>query len=91
MATILKKALTLNEVAEYTGYSKSYILKLSWYGKIPCFKPNGKALFFDKDEIDVWLLRNKKTAAGAIQTDAATQVTLKQGKQNYLKKKGQGI
>ena len=58
-----KKVLTLNEVVSYTGYSKAYILKLSCYGKIPCFQPNGKALFFDKDELDSWLLSNKKIVA----------------------------
>jgi excisionase family DNA binding protein len=57
--TTNKKVLNLNEVANYIGYSKSHIYKLTSTNQIPHSKPNGKGLFFDKDEIDVWLLKNK--------------------------------
>lgn len=54
-----KKVLNLNEVAKYIGYSKSHIYKLTSTNQIPHSKPNGKGLFFDKDEIDTWLLTNR--------------------------------
>jgi excisionase family DNA binding protein len=57
--TTSKKVLNLNEVADYIGYSKSHIYKLTSTNQIPHSKPNGKGLFFDKDEIDYWLLKNK--------------------------------
>jgi|TARA_X000000950_G_scaffold205185_1_gene246860 excisionase family DNA binding protein len=57
--TTSKKVLNLNEVADYIGYSKSHIYKLTSTKEIPHSKPNGKGLFFDKDEIDCWLLNNK--------------------------------
>jgi excisionase family DNA binding protein len=57
--TTNKKVLNLNEVADYIGYSKSHIYKLTSTNQIPHSKPNGKGLFFDKDEIDYWLLKNK--------------------------------
>ena len=37
-----KTILTLEEVAKYTNYSKSYIYKLTSRREIPCYKPNGK-------------------------------------------------
>jgi len=57
--TTNKKVLNLNEVAKYIGYSKSHIYKLTSTNQIPHSKPNGKGLFFDKDEIDYWLLKHK--------------------------------
>ena len=54
-----KNVLNINELFDYTGYSKSYIYKLTSRNAIPYFKPSGKAIFFDRVEIDTWLLKNK--------------------------------
>ena len=54
-----KNVLNINELAEYTKYSKSYIYKLTSRNAIPYFKPSGKSVFFDMVEIDTWLLKNK--------------------------------
>ena len=54
-----KNVLNIKELADYTGYSKSYIYKLTSRQAIPYFKPSGKAIFFDRVEIDTWLLKNK--------------------------------
>ena len=58
LANNKKKVLNLNELAEYIGFSKSYVYKLTSQNLIPHSKPNGKAVFFDRDEIDKWLLNN---------------------------------
>ena len=58
LANNSKKVLNLNELAEYIGFSKSYVYKLTSQNLIPHSKPNGKAVFFDRDEIDKWLLNN---------------------------------
>jgi excisionase family DNA binding protein len=58
-----KTFLTFNELAEYTGLSKSYLYKLSMNFKIPgMYRPMGKQLYFDRKEVDQWLLTNKETA-----------------------------
>jgi prophage regulatory protein len=54
-----KNVLNIRELSDYTGYSISYIYKLTSRNAIPYFKPSGKAVFFDRMEIDVWLLKNK--------------------------------
>lgn len=54
-----KKILTFDELADYTGLSKSYLYKLTASASIPHSKPNGKVLYFDKDLIDKWLLSNR--------------------------------
>ena len=75
-----KRALTLEEVALYTGLSKSHLYKLTSTGGIPCYKPNGKQIYFDREEIDNWLLRNRLKTAEEIEAEAATYVTLKNRK-----------
>lgn len=54
-----KKVLNIVDLSNYTGISTSYLYKLTSENKIPYYKPNGKNLYFDKDEVDTWLLRNK--------------------------------
>ena len=76
-----KTVFTFNEVAIYTGLSKSYLYKLTCSGQIPHSKPNGKQIYFEKIEIDVWLLRNKVKTAEEIEMEAATHVTLHSKKQ----------
>lgn len=54
-----KAALTVDECAIYTGMAKSYIYKLTHEGIIPHAKPNGKKIYFDRVELEQWLLSNK--------------------------------
>ena len=44
-----KKTLTLEETCNYTGYTKSYMYKLTSGQQIPHMK-RGKKVFFDKDD-----------------------------------------
>lgn len=55
----IKAIFTINDLAEYTNLSKSYIYKLTSTNKIPHFKPNGKICYFNKLEIDNWIQQNK--------------------------------
>jgi hypothetical protein len=43
---------------------------------IPCYKPVGKNLFFDKAEIDVWLRRNPVSTAMQMECKATNHTTL---------------
>ena len=55
-----KAALNFEELAEYTGFSKSFLYKLSMGNAIPgAYKPTGKQWFFERKAIDQWLLSNK--------------------------------
>ena len=72
-----KKALTLDEVAAYTGLSKSYLYKLTSTGGIPCYKPRAKMVYFDKQEIDNWLLQKRVKTKEEIEAEASNYLTLK--------------
>ena len=74
-----KTVLNFGEVVAYTGLSKSYLYKLTCSGGIPCYKPQGKHIYFNKPEIDQWLLQNRKATTKEIDSQAATFVTLKTG------------
>jgi excisionase family DNA binding protein len=74
-----KTVLNFDEVATYTGLSKSYLYKLTSTGGIPCYKPQGKYIYFNKPEIDKWLLQNRKATTNELESQAATFVTLQKG------------
>lgn len=72
-----KVVLNFNEVVAYTGLSKSYLYKLTSTAGIPCYKPQGKQIYFNKQEIDQWLLQNRKATNIELENQASTFVTLK--------------
>ena len=65
-----KTVLNFDEAAVYTGLSKSHLYKLTSTGGIPCYKPTGKKLYFNKEELDEWMLRNKKLSQDEIDDKA---------------------
>ncbi|WP_299154252.1 helix-turn-helix domain-containing protein [uncultured Christiangramia sp.] len=65
-----KEILTVEDLINYTGYKRSYIYKLVHNNVIPFSKPNGKTLFFEKSEIDTWLLQNKSQSVSQIEDKA---------------------
>ncbi|EKF9762316.1 TPA: helix-turn-helix domain-containing protein [Vibrio cholerae] len=60
LKAMAKEVMTINECAQYTGLSVSYLYKLTHRKLIPFFKPMGKRVYFKRTEIDQWLLRNKQ-------------------------------
>lgn len=73
-----KEVLTLKEVAEYTGLSRSYLYKLTMSQQIPFYRPNGKCLYFNRQELEQWLQSNR----------VSTQAELAQNAQTYCMKGG---
>ena len=69
-----KKVLSFDETTVYTGLSKSHLYKLTSSGGIPCYKPTGKKLYFNKTELDDWLLRNKKLSQDEIDAKAESHL-----------------
>ena len=67
-----KPVLTLKDCARYTGYSIQHIYKMTSCNEIPYYKPNGGVIFFDKAEIDQWLLRNRQSTSEEIERKATT-------------------
>ena len=55
-----KNVLNFSEVKLYTNLSSSYLYQFTSSGGIPCYKPNGKHLYFKKEEVEDWLLNNRR-------------------------------
>lgn len=53
-----KQVLTLDEFCSYAGISKSYAYRLTSANKIKCYRPFGKLIYFDKDEVIDYLKQN---------------------------------
>lgn len=58
--SMLKTTLNFQETCLYTGMSPSQLYKLTKSNKIPYYKPTGKLLFFNKQELDEWLCRHQE-------------------------------
>jgi len=71
-----KKVLTFDEISQFTGLSKSFLYKLTSTGRIPHFKPHGKVIYFDRSQVEAWLLQNPIKTADTIEKEAASFVTL---------------
>lgn len=54
-----KEVLTAQETARYMGISMSYLYKLTMRKQIPHYKPMGKVCYFQRQEIEQWLLNNR--------------------------------
>jgi excisionase family DNA binding protein len=54
-----KEVLTFDEAAAFTGLSKSYLYKLTSGQRIPHYKPTGKLVYFNRAELQAWLMQNR--------------------------------
>lgn len=53
----------MREAAILTGLSLSHLYKLTSTNGIPCYKPTGKAIYFNREELEAWMLRGRKATA----------------------------
>lgn len=54
-----KTVLTLDDVVLLTGLSRSHVYRLTCTHRIPFYKPNGKTVFFDRNELEQWMKQNR--------------------------------
>lgn len=71
----VKNNLRIEEAAVYTGLTVAYIYKLTCQKRIPYRKPEGtKLLYFNKEDLDRWIEKNRITTDAEISGKAATYV-----------------
>jgi predicted DNA-binding transcriptional regulator AlpA len=73
-----KNVLNFSEACRFTGLSSSHLYKLTSTQQVPYFKPNQKLIYFDRVEIEKWLLQNRIPTTAEIEQQAA----------NYIRKGG---
>jgi len=79
LAALNKDVLNLREAAKYLNVSCSHLYKLTSAKEIPHFKPRGKQVFFERKELDRWLLQNRQKTKAEIE-QAAIDYVVKGGK-----------
>lgn len=52
------RPLSFKEAQKYLGVSPSFLYKMTSKGKIRHYKPSGKLIFFDKQDLDSWIQKN---------------------------------
>ena len=65
-----KAVLTSDEAAKYLGISKSALYKLTMANQVPYSKPNGKLMYFSRQELEDWLMSNRVSTANEIAAKA---------------------
>lgn len=76
-----KPVLTFEEACAYTGMSSSYMYKLTSSKLIPHSKPQGKMIYFDRQDLENWMLKNPIKTESQLETAAALHLTIKKRKQ----------
>lgn len=70
-----KEALTMDDAADYTGLSKSYLYRLVCKKQIGHYKSvGGKQTYFKKSELNDWLLHHRVATTEELEQIAASYV-----------------
>ena len=69
-----KEYLTFEEACEYLGISKSKLYKMTSSFSIPCYKPEGRMLYFNREELNAWLSKNPVKTSRTHEQDAIKYV-----------------
>ena len=65
-----KQVLSFKEACAYMNISPSFLYKQTSSRAIPHSCPNGKMLYFEKQELDAWMLRNPQKTVYDIHQNA---------------------
>ena len=69
-----KNVLTIDDAAVLTGMSKSHLYKLTCSKQIPFYRPNGKLVYFDRQELEGWLKQNRVNTTAEAEQQAISYV-----------------
>ncbi|WP_417371474.1 helix-turn-helix domain-containing protein [Gelidibacter japonicus] len=75
----IKPVLNFEEACKYCGISASSMYKHTSANRIPHYKPEGKLIYFKRDELDEWMLRNRQSTNQEM-AEIATSYTFKNRK-----------
>lgn len=75
-----KTVLNFNETCKYLDVSPSHLYKLTSTKQIPHFCPQGKKLYFKREELDSWLQRNRQSSTDEIDNMATEYLLKNKGK-----------
>lgn len=65
-----KEILSFEEACAFLNFSKSYLYKLTSACAIPHYKPSGKMVYFEREELENWLRQNPVKTREQIEMEA---------------------
>ncbi len=65
-----KEFLCVEEAASYLGFSKSRMYKMAEKREVPSYKPNGKNVFFAREELNDWVRSARVSSTEEIERQA---------------------
>lgn len=78
---LLKKPLfNFNETCQYLDVSESHLYKLTSARQIPHFCPQGKKLYFKREELDQWLQRNRQLTSAEVEAKVQEELSTQKRK-----------
>ena len=75
-----KTVINFNEACLYLDISSSHLYKLTSARQIPHFCPQGKKLYFKREELDQWLQRNRQNTVQEIEANVEKDIANQKGK-----------
>ena len=69
-----KSIMTVDDLSEYLGLQPSYIRNMTHNREIPYYKPKVKKLYFQREEIDEWILSSRVATAEEFRSEARRRV-----------------
>ena len=64
-----KRVLNIEDAALLTGLTVQHLYKLTSARQIPFSKPNGKQVYFDKEELENWMRKGRVKTIDEIRAD----------------------
>jgi len=74
MVFMAKNVFSFDEASKFLNLSKSYLYKLTSGNLIPHYKPQGKMLYFEKEQLEEWLRQNPVKTQAQIDREAQQYV-----------------
>lgn len=72
-----KDILSVREACSYMDISQSYLYKLTHGRVLPFSCPNGKKIYFRKEDLNTWMLRNHQYSKDEIKAMAVNYTVKK--------------
>ena len=57
--TMNKKFINTTEAAILLNMSRSHLYLLTRKGIVPSYRPHGRKVYYDKEELEMWITKNK--------------------------------
>lgn len=66
-----KEFIDMEDMQKLTGFSRSYIYKLTSKREIPFYRPHGGKIFFKRQEVEDWIESSRVSSVSEISSRSA--------------------